>query len=174
MEQLVLIFECVWICVHVCVCPWAPWSSSQWKVLNHVLLICIPCMQCSLYDWARKGAEIFFWMCCSPTGLYLCFIILVIHSSFALFKTLYTTSGIFYIRKPAVTKCISAVLWILFCLSCCSLQRKWMRRLECVIMRKPLQLFTLSKFTFTEWPPCALPTYKFCILNMFHWKESMN
>lgn len=62
------------------------------------MLIYIPCAQCSLYDWAERGAErpIFFWMCPSPTGLYLLFIILVKHSFLALFKTLHTTSGILY------------------------------------------------------------------------------
>lgn len=62
------------------------------------MLIYILCAQCSLYDWAERGAEspIFFWMCPSTTGLYLLFLILVKHSSLALFKTLHATSGILY------------------------------------------------------------------------------
>lgn len=178
MEQLVLIFQCVWmcvcmcICVCVCACALDPWSSFQRKVLNHVMLIYMPYTQCSLYDWAR-GAErpIFFWMCPSPTGLYLLFIILVKHPLLCL--KLCTTLLEYFIRKPAVTKCISADLWILLFLCFCSLQRKWMHRLEFLIMTKPLQLLTFSKSSLSLSGLHLHIPHISSTLDMFHWVESM-
>lgn len=82
------------------------------------MLIYIPRAQCSLYDWGERGAErrISFWMCPSPTGLYLLFIILVKHSSLALFKTLHTTSGILYQEASSYKIYISGFLSFVFSL----------------------------------------------------------
>lgn len=115
------------------------------------MLIYISFTHGSLYDWAERGAErpIFFWMCPSPhSGLYLLFIILVKHSSSRSVFKLCAPLLDYFIRKPAVTKYISAVFRILLFLSfffSCTLQRKWTRRLEFLIMRKPLHPVTFSK-----------------------------
>lgn len=148
MEQLVLIFERVWmcVCVRTCVCirSLELISTNGIEPCNADLH---PVRKVFLIWLGRKGSRktYLFLDVSFPPQVYTCCSSYLWNIHPLLCLKLCTPLLEYFIRKPAVTKYISAVLWILLFLSFCSLQRKWMRILEFLIMRKPLQLFTFRE-----------------------------
>lgn len=155
-----LMFECVCLCV--CVRTFDPWSQSQQKVLNRLMLIYVPCAHWSLYDWGkRRAVALSFFGCVLPPQVYTCCSSHLWNINPLLCLKLPAALLEYFTRKPAITKYVS-VVWKLWCfLLVCSLQRKSMQRVEFLMIRKPLQTLNFSKSSVSEWPSHALPTHHF-------------